>query len=63
MIRVIELIALYEERKVYMEVILGKNIISAATADIEDFEIHPDDPHFPYLVEFRHTGALSIFLL
>ncbi len=66
-----ELIALYEERKVYMEAMLGeystprffKNIISAVAKDIEDFDINPNDPHFPYLVEFRYRGALSIFQL
>ncbi len=66
-----ELIALYEGRKVYMEAMLGeystprffKNIISAVTQDITDFDINPNDPHFPYLVEFRYRGALSIFQL
>lgn len=66
-----ELIALYEERKIYMEAMLGEystprffqNMISTVAKDIEDFDINPKDPHYPYLVEFRYRGALSIFQL
>lgn len=66
-----ELMALYEERQIYMEAMLGEystprffnSIISLVTSNIEDFDLDSNDPHFPYLVEFRYRGALSIFQL
>lgn len=66
-----ELMLLYEERKVYMDAMLGQNstprffnnLISIATTNIKEFEFDKNDPHYPYIVEFRYHGALSIFRL
>ena len=66
-----ELMLLYENRKVYMDAMLGQNstprffnnLISIATTNITDFDFNKNDPHYPYFVEFRYKGALSIFRL
>lgn len=66
-----ELMLLYEGRKVYMDAMLGQNstprffntLISIATTNITDFDFDKNDPRYPYLVEFRYKGALSIFRL
>lgn len=66
-----ELMVLYEERQVYMDAMLSQNstprffnnLISIATTNVKDFEFDKKDPHYPYIVEFRYNGALSIFRL
>jgi AcrR family transcriptional regulator len=66
-----ELMELYEQEKVYMDAMLGPhstprfldNLLQLAVQSNVDFDLQPDDPFFPYLVEFRYQGALSIFRL
>lgn len=66
-----ELMELYEQEKVYMDAMLGPhstprfldNLLQLAVQSNLDFDLRPNDPYFPYLVEFRYQGALSIFRL
>ena len=66
-----ELMELYEQEKVYMDAMLGPhstprfldNLLHLAVQSNLDFDLRPNDPYFPYLVEFRYQGALSIFRL
>lgn len=68
---VTELMAMYEQQKVYMDAMLGpngtprfiNNLIKVKTEHISDFEVDKNDPHYPYLIEFRYNGVLSLLRL
>ena len=66
-----ELASMYESKKLYMDAMLGENstprflerLVALSTEHIPDLGLDKDDPHLPYLIEYRYNGVLSLLRL